>query len=318
MDLLVLAKEICQGKRLNRNEDLSYFKKSPLEELCQGADYIRKEVCGNHVDLCSIINAKSGKCSENCKFCAQSLFNHTNCKSYSFLEEQTIISAAKENAAEGVHRFSLVTAGRALKGKEFEKAIDVYKKIHSSVNIHLCASMGFLSKEELERLKEAGVTSYHHNIETSRRNFPNICTSHSYQMKMQTLKLVKEVGLKICSGGIIGMGETFEDRIDMALDLSEIGADSIPLNTLMPIKGTPFEKLKSLCEEEILRTIAMFRYINPKAYIRLGAGRSLMKDSGKKAFMSGANGSITGNMLTTSGTTIKSDREMLLNMGRNL
>lgn len=318
MELLKLAEEIIGGRRLSRNEDLSFFKTCNLEQLCKGADLIREKLCGNHVDLCTIINGRSGRCSENCKFCAQSAFNHTSCEVYDFIDEDKIVKEGLANEAEGVHRYSIVTAGKALTGEEFEKALSAYKRMHKEMKIELCASMGFLSKEQLLQLKEAGVTSYHHNIETSKRNFPNICTSHTYEMKINTLKLVKEAGLWACSGGIIGMGETFEDRIDMAVSLSEVGVDSIPINSLMPIPGTPFEKLPQLTEDEILRTIAMFRYINPKAEIRLAAGRKLLSNSGEKAFKSGANATITGNMLTTSGTTIKGDKELLKKLGREI
>jgi len=317
-DMMALAKEIVNGKRLCRNDDLSFFETCDLQQLCDGADLIRKELCGDKIDLCTIINGRSGKCSENCKFCAQSAFNHTNCEVYDFIEQDKIIAAAKANEKEGVHRFSIVTAGKALTGEEFEKAVSAYKKMHSELKIDLCASMGFLTKEQLLVLKEAGVNSYHHNIETSKRNFPNICTTHSYEMKINTLKMVKEAGMYVCSGGIIGMNENFEDRLDMAVSLSEVGADSIPINALMPIKGTPFENNKCLTEEEILRTIAMFRFINPKADIRLAAGRKLLSNSGEKAFKSGANATITGNMLTTCGTTIKDDKELFKKLGRKI
>jgi biotin synthase len=178
--------------------------------------------------------------------------------------------------------------------------------------------MGFLDEEQLHRLHEAGVTSYHHNIETSERNFPNICTTHTYQQKIETLKKVKAEGMCACSGGIIGMGETWEDRLDMAVSLAELGIDSIPINALMPIKGTPLENEKQLTEDEILRTISFFRYINPEANIRLAAGRALLTNDGEIAFQSGASATITGNMLTTAAcATIRSDKEMLAALGRD-
>ena len=168
--------------------------------------------------------------------------------------------------------------------------------------IDLCASMGFLSAEQLHRLHEAGVSSYHHNIETSKRNFPNICTTHTYDMKIETLKK-----------------ETWEDRLDMAVSLAEVGVDSIPLNALMPIAGTPLEGLEHISEPDILRTVSFFRYINPEADIRLGAGRALLTNDGELAFKSGASATITGNMLTTVAcATIRSDKEMLEGMGRNV
>lgn len=319
MDILKLADEIIEGKRLSREDDLDFFVTCNLNDLCAGADKIREACIGDRVDLCSIINGMSGRCPEDCKYCAQSAHNHTDCEVYDFLPEEKIMEACKTNEKEGVDRFAIVTAGRALSGAEFDKAIKAYERMNKECDIELCASMGFLSADQLHRLHEAGVTSYHHNIETSRRNFPNICSTHTYDMKIETLKKVKAEGMYACSGGIIGMGESWEDRIDMAVSLAEVGVDSIPINALMPIKGTPLENLESLTEDEILRTIAMFRYINPEADIRLAAGRALMKNDGEMAFKSGASATITGNMLTTvAAATIQSDRKMLQNIGRTV
>lgn len=318
-DMLKLAEEIIAGRRINRQDDLSIFLTCDLQELCEGADKIRAACVGDHVDLCAIINGRSGKCPENCKFCAQSAHNHTDCQPHPFLPTEEFVAAAKLHEKEGVHRFSIVTAGRSLSGEEFDAAIEAYNAMSKESNIELCASMGFLNAEQLHRLHEAGVTSYHHNIETSKRNFPNICTTHTYDMKIETLKLVKAEGMCACSGGIIGMGETWEDRLDMAISLAELGIDSIPLNALMPIPGTPLEHLPSLSEADILRTVAFFRYINPEANIRLGAGRALLTNDGETAFNAGASATITGNMLTTVAcATIRSDRSMLQGMGRDV
>ncbi len=317
IDLIKLSNEIINGKRLCRNDNLDFFEFCNLQKLCEGADLIREKFRGKRVDLCAIINGRSGRCGENCKFCAQSAVNHTSCAVHEFLPEETIFEDAKKHQKAGVNRYAVVCSGRALTGKEFSKAISVYKKMKSELKINLCASMGFLSREQLHELHKAGVTSYHHNIETSRRNFPNICTTHTYDMKIAEIKMAQEEGFCVCSGGIIGMGETFEDRIDMAVSLSELGIKSIPLNALMAIPGTPFENIIPLTEDEILRTIAMFRYINPEANIRLGAGRKLLSNSGEKAFNSGASASITGDMLTTSGTTIAGDIKLLKSMGRD-
>lgn len=319
MELIQLAKEIINGRRLKRGENLSFFIDCDLKELCEGADLIREAFLQNKADLCSIVNGRSGKCPEDCKYCAQSVFNKTDCEVYDFIDEETIVNACKMNEKEGVNRFSIVTSGRALTGGEFDRAILAYKRMKRECKIELCASMGFVTKKQLEELKAAGVTSYHHNIETSKRFFPQICTTHTYEMKINTLKMIKEAGLKVCSGGIIGMGETFEDRIDMAVSLSEIPVDSIPVNMLMPIKGTPFEKLERMNEDDILRTIAIFRYINPTAHIRLGAGRALISEDGKIAFKSGASATITGNMLTTAAcATIQSDIKMLKSLGMEI
>lgn len=319
MNALTLAQEIIAGRRITREDDLSFFLTCDLNELCEGADRIRAHFIGDKVDLCSIINGRSGRCPEDCKYCAQSAHHHTDCEVYDFLPEETIVEACKLHESEGVDRFSIVTAGRALTGTDFDKAIHAFETMHRECKIDLCASMGFLNEEQLHRLHEAGVTSYHHNIETSRRNFPNICTTHTYDQKIETLKKVKAEGMCACSGGIIGMGETWEDRLDMAISLAELGIDSIPINALMPIKGTPLEDLPQLTEAEILRTVAFFRYINPTANIRLAAGRALLTNDGERAFQSGASASITGNMLTTAAcATIRSDRQMLEALGRDV
>ncbi|MEE0868207.1 MAG: biotin synthase BioB [Ruminococcus sp.] len=319
MNMKALADEIIGGRRITRQDDLNMFLTCDLKELCEGADRIREHFIGEKVDLCSIINGRSGRCPEDCKYCAQSAHNHTSCEIYDFLPEEKIVEACKLNESEGVDRFSIVTSGRALSGEEFEKAVHAYETMHAECKIDLCASMGFLNAEQLHRLHEAGVTSYHHNIETSKRNFPNICTTHTYEQKLETLKLVKKEGMCACSGGIIGMGETWEDRLDMAVSLAELGIDSIPINALMPIEGTPLENQPRLTEDEILRTIAFFRYINPEANIRLAAGRALLTNDGEIAFQSGASATITGNMLTTVAcATIRSDKQMLENLGRDV
>ena len=318
MDLKKLADDIINGKRLTRKDDLSFFIDCELDALLEGADKIREYFCGDKVDLCTIINGRSGRCGEDCKYCAQSVHNHTNCEVYDFLPKEKILAEALANEKEGVDRFAIVTAGRSLSGEDFEKAIDAYKTMHKECKLDLCASLGFLTKEQFHRLHEAGVTSYHDNIETSRRNFPNICTTHTYDEKVATIKAAQEEGFCVCSGGIIGMGETWEDRLDMAVSLAELGIMSIPINALMPIPGTPLENLEQLSENDILRTIAFFRYINPEANVRLAAGRALITNDGEAAFSGGASATITGNMLTTSGSTIESDKKLLSGMGRDV
>jgi biotin synthase len=318
MDLKKLADDIINGKRLTRKDDLSFFIDCELDALLEGADKIREYFCGDKVDLCTIINGRSGRCGEDCKYCAQSAHNHTNCEVYDFLPKEKILAEALANEKEGVDRFAIVTAGRSLSGEDFEKAIDAYETMHKECKLDLCASLGFLTKEQFHRLHEAGVTSYHDNIETSRRNFPNICTTHTYDEKIATIKAAQEEGFCVCSGGIIGMGETWEDRLDMAVSLAELGIMSIPINALMPIPGTPLENLEQLSENDILRTIAFFRYINPEANVRLAAGRALITNDGEAAFSGGASATITGNMLTTSGSTIESDKKLLSGMGRDV
>lgn len=310
-----LAKEIIDGRRLNRKDDLSFFIKADLEELAEGANEIRRTLCGNHVDLCTIINGRSGRCPEDCKFCSQSSHNHTGCETYDMLDEETALRDCREKEAAGVHAYSIVTAGRTVEGEALDRLIHIYETLHRECRISLCASHGLLSADAFQRLKQAGVKRYHANIETSRRNFPNICTTHSYDDKLREIQLAKEAGLEVCSGGIIGMGETWEDRIDMAVSLSELEITSIPINALIPVPGTPFGSLAPLTEDEIIRTMAIFRYLNPSSYIRMAAGRSYFKDGGTRLFASGVNAAITGDMLTTTGTKMKQDFELLRQMG---
>ena len=318
MDLSKLAEEIIKGRRLSRCDDLGFFIDCDLKQSCEGADIIRKYFCGEKVDLCTIINGRSGRCGEDCKYCAQSSHNHTNCEVYDFMRTEDIVNTALANEQEGVDRFAIVTSGRGLSERDFEKAIQAYTEMKKRCKLSLCASHGFLTKEQFHRLHEAGVESYHENIETSRRFFPYICTTHTYDQKIESIKMAQKEGFCVCSGGIIGMGETWEDRLDMAISLAELGVESIPINALMPIKGTPLEYRETLCEDDILRTIAIFRYINPTATILLAAGRALMTNDGEIAFQSGASATITGNMLTTSGSSIASDKKMLTDMGRDI
>ena len=318
MNLNSLAKTIIDGKRIKRGEDLEIFLTCDLVELRNGADLLRKHFCGKKVDLCTIINGRSGSCSENCKYCAQSAHYCTGIEEYKFLDTDTIVTNALANESEGVNRFAIVTAGRGLTGDDFERALEAYAAMKKSCKISLCASHGFLTAEQFKRLHKAGVESYHENIETSKRYFPYICTTHTYDEKIATIRTAQAEGLCVCSGGIIGMGETWEDRLDMAISLAELGIESIPINALMPIKGTPLENQPLLSPEDILRTIAFFRYINPTANIRLAAGRKLLPKNGAEAFTGGASATITGNMLTTSGSSIQEDINMLHEMGFNL
>ena len=312
-----LARDIIEGFRLKRGDDFSVFLNAPLEELSEGAHLLQEHFCGRHIDFCTIINGRSGRCGEDCKYCAQSARHATGIEEYGFLPTEEIVANAKANQDAGANRFSIVTSGRALTGKEFAAAIDAYKEMRRTLSIELCASHGLLTREQFKELRAAGVTSYHHNIETSRRFFPEICTTHSYDDRIRTIKLAQEEGFCVCSGGIIGMGETWEDRLDMAVSLAELNIESIPINALMPVKGTALQDRPLLKGEDILRTVAFFRYINPAANIRLAAGRKLLPQNGATAFLGGASASITGNMLTTSGTTIKEDMELIKKLGLN-
>lgn len=312
---LEIARAIVGGMRLTTADDINFFLTTPLDELQTGARLIREKFFGNRVDLCTIINGKSGRCSENCKYCAQSARHHTGVEEYDFLPTEEILSVALANEKAGVNRFAIVTSGRSLDGKNFGRAIDTYIALRGKLKIELCASHGLLNAEQLRQLKAAGVTRYHHNLETSRRFFPHICTTHTFDDRITTIKLAQTTGLEVCSGGIIGMGETWQDRFDLAFELAALNITSIPINVLTAIKGTPLENLPPLDVEEILRTIAIFRYINPNANLRLAAGRKFLCDDGAAAFLNSASAAITGNMLTTSSNNVQSDMKLLRELG---
>lgn len=311
-DVVKLKKEILDGRRLKR-EDIDAVRiitEGELEEVLDCANEIREYFCADTGTLCTIINGKSGNCSENCKFCAQSAHHKTGAEVYGFLDEETLIDGCRKSFENGVERFSIVTAGRRLQGQDFDKACSAFRKMHEKYPIELCASFGLLEYEDFLRLKEVGVIRIHANIETSREFFGNICTSHSFEDKIKCIKAAKKAGMEVCSGGIIGLGESREDRISMAFTLSELDVDSIPINILMPIKGTRLEGNEGLKKEDILRTFAIFRFINPEKEIRFAAGRGVFEDKGRRAFLGGANATITGDMLTTTGTSVKDDIEL--------
>lgn len=309
-----LKDKILSGYNITYNEALSLIE-TPLNELLEAADEIRKHFCSNIFDICSIINAKSGKCSENCKFCAQSAHYKTNISEYPLLDKETIIKNALYMAEKGVLRFSIVTSGKALTDNDVEILADTIKEIKSKSNISICASLGLLTDENFKKLKDAGLERVHNNLETSENFFSSVCTTHTFDDKINALKAALQSGLSVCSGGIIGLGESMQDRIDLAFSLKELGIKSVPLNILSPVKGTPYENNKPLSEEEILKTISIFRFILPDAFIRLAGGRALLSDKGKKAFLSGANAAITGDMLTTYGISVDTDMQIIKETG---
>lgn len=315
MKVKELKEKVLNGKLIGKEEALFLAKEAPLKELTEAANEIRKHFCEDKFDICTIINGKSGKCSENCKFCAQSSFYDTHIKEYSLLNSKAIVKEAKYNDERGVLRFSIVTSGRKLSDKEIDSVCESIKEINKNTSVSVCGSFGLLSEEQYKKLKEVGLTRVHNNLETSRKNFKNICTTHTFDEKVQAIKNAKNAGLNICSGGIMGLGETMEDRIDMALELRELGVLSIPVNILNPIKGTPFENNKLLTNDEICRIVAVYRFLIPRGAIRLAGGRGLLQDKGESCFLSGANAAISGDMLTTSGITIKEDMNLLNKIG---
>ncbi|MDU1413719.1 MAG: biotin synthase BioB [Clostridium sp.] len=309
-----LKEKILDGYIINK-EDALLLLNEDLDLLCQYADELREHFCKDSFDMCTIINGKSGKCSENCKYCAQSAHFNTSVEEYPLLDLDTIKEDAKYNDEKGVLRYSVVTSGKRLSDKEVDTLCEVYEKIKKETKLSLCASHGLLSFENFQKLKAAGVARYHNNLEASRNFFPQICTTHTYDDKINTIKAAQMAGLEVCSGGIMGLGETMEDRIDMVLDLREIGIKSIPVNILNPIKGTPMENNRPISKEEAQRIVAIYRFIIPEGTIRLAGGRGLLDDKGRAIFNSGANAAITGDMLTTAGITIDDDMSMLKELG---
>lgn len=309
--------KILAGEKINRSgvEELLI---APLEELCEAANQIRENLNGNVLDTCSILNGKSGLCTENCKYCSQARGHKTGVEEYPLLTVDRIVEEGLQTAEQGVDRFSVVTSGVRVSDAEIDVLCRAYSKIREESDIQLCASHGLIHYEQFLKLKEAGITRIHNNLETSRRYFPQVCTTHTYDDKIETIRAAQKAGLEICSGGIIGMGEEMSDRLDMAFELRDLGVESIPVNVLMAIPGTPLQNQPLLPESEILRTIALFRFINPTANIRLAGGRNSMTDCGRLALHAGANASITGNMLTTSGNTVKQDFEMFTEAGFQL
>ncbi len=309
-----IKNKIFDGKLISKGEALEICE-APLQELCAAANEIREFFCGNVFDLCAIINARSGKCSENCKYCAQSSFYQTAAEEYTLLGTDAIVEQAKYNEEHGVLRYTMVTSGKRLSDAEVDQMCDSIRAIRKVSNIALCASFGLLDKTQFAKLKTAGVARIHNNLETSRRNFPNVCTTHTYEDKIAAIRAARQVGLSVCSGGIMGLGETMEDRIDMVLDLREMAVRSIPVNMLNPIPGTPYANNKILSNEEMCRIVAVFRFLIPDASIRLAGGRGLLSDKGRQCFLSGANAAISGDMLTTAGISIEQDMKMLDELG---
>lgn len=320
--ILNLKKRILENENINLEEakkllEIPKDDEETLELLYNSANEIREKFCGDFFDLCTIINAKSGKCSENCKYCAQSAHFKTNVECYSLVTPEHALEEAKKVEKEGAHRFSLVTSGRGLKkgDKEVADLKLIYEKLDKETNLSLCASHGICDESVLQELYESGVKSYHHNLETSREYYPEICTSHSYEERVETIKAAQKLGFRVCSGGIWGLGETEMDRLKLAFELQELEIKSVPINILMPIPGTPFEKLPSLDPVDILKMLAIYRFILPKSSIRYAGGRSKLQGMEEKGIRCGVNSALTGNFLTTTGSTIASDKEMVKRNG---
>lgn len=300
------------GEGVDRATALRLMRTPNLDALCDAADRIRKSFHRNVFDSCSIVNARSGMCGEDCKWCAQTRHHDTGCVTYNFLDEEKTMEAARLNEETGIRRFSLVTSGRAVSDRDLDNFIHIIERLKKETGLLLCVSMGLLTEPQLARLKEAGIERYHCNMETSERMWPTLVSTHSQEDKRKTIEAARRQGMAICSGGIIGMGETEEDRVDFAVMLRGMGVDSVPMNILNPIKGTPLEGTPLIGEEEIVRCAAVWRFILPKQVIRFAGGRGRLSPRNmERIFTGGVNGAIMGDMLTTIGNTIKEDKEML-------
>jgi biotin synthase len=286
--------------------------KLPLPELISQANKVRKECVGKRIELCNILNARSGLCSEDCRFCAQSARYATDVTAYPLKNKEQIVGAARQAKEIGAERFGIVTSGNSLTSREVDVIAAAVREIAGKVGIRVCASLGALEKQKLEALKQAGLSRYHHNIETSPRFYPRIASTHNFNQRLNTIRAAKEAGLEVCSGGIIGMGESWQDRIDMACLLKELDVDSVPINLLVPVPGTPLEGVTPISCADALRAIAIFRIILKDKTIKMAAGReTVLNDFQGTGFMAGANGMLIGGYLSIKGRAVEKDRRLV-------
>jgi biotin synthase len=316
--LFYLKEKAIHSKNINFKDAIDLYEFGRLHPflLFGLASEIRQYFKGNKINLCGIVNAKSGRCGENCKFCAQSVHYNTGIEVYSLLSANDIIEKAKEAKFAGAHMFGIVTSGTRISSeKEWE---EIYKAIEGINNLGLkaCASLGLLDEKRAFELKKRGLFRYHHNLETSESYFPNICSTHDYKEDIETVLYAKKAGLSTCCGGIIGLGEKIEHRIELALTLRHLDVDSVPINILNPIKGTPLENALPLHPLEILVTIAIFRFILPEKDIKLCGGKEKnLRQLLPLGIIAGCNSLMTGNYLTTTGRDTQMDLEMIRDLG---
>ena len=311
-----LKQRVLCGGEISLDEAVALAETADLDALCEAADEIRKKFCGDKIDTCSIINARSGLCGEDCKWCSQSKHFATGVVQYEIVDTQRMLDLAKAYDQYGVKRFSLVTSGRRVSLKDADKFCDDYRQLQETTGLRLCASMGLVDKETLQKLKDAGVERYHCNMETSAAYFKTLCTTHTPDDKRRTIEAAKEVGMTVCSGGIIGMGETMRQRLEMAFELREMGVDSVPINVLNPIPGTPLEHTPLISDEEIVRTVAVYRFILPDKVLRFAGGRArLPRTKVERILRGGMNGAMIGDLLTTTGNDEADDFRLFRECG---
>ncbi len=317
--LFSLGKKVLNGGQLTFDEALSLttIDTCDIPILLGIANKVREKFTGNMVDTCQIVNARSGNCSENCKFCAQSAHHDTQIETYPLLSEEAILGAARKAESDHAYRFCVVTAGCGMHGDaDFEQILSFIRRIGDETELERCCSLGTLNKDHVNSLKAAGITRYHHNLETSESYFPNICTTHTFQERIDTIRRIKAAGIEVCSGGIIGMGEEWRHRIEMAFTLRELNVDSVPINVLNPVKGTALENQERLDPMEVLQAFAVFRMILPQKIIRYAGGREqALGELVPLGFLSGVNGMLIGNYLTTSGRGAENDLATVTALG---
>ena len=303
-------------KKYTKDELLKFYN-LPLEELLE----LSSQYMSDKVEFCSLVNARNGKCSQNCKYCAQSSHYRTDIESYPLISVDEVIKVAQEAKENRVSRFAIVTSGKTPdEGRDFQIELGMIKEINKIDGISSCASLGILTDEQAKQLAKAGLKRFHHNINTCRSYYPEICTTHSWEERFNTCKLVKKYGMELCCGVILGMGESIEQRVEMAMELAEIEPNSIPINILMPIPRTPFENYHDKIDEEnVMRTMAVFKIANPKAVIRFCGGRMrLSQENQELALQTCVEGILVGNYLTTVGKEPSEDIKTVEKLGKNL
>lgn len=317
--IIELGESILSGYETTYNDalQLTTVENADIPLLAAYANKIRLKYAGEYVDMCGIVNARSGMCSEDCKFCAQSAYHSAQSPVYPLRSMQELLACARRAEAEGATRISLVTSGKGMQGdSDFPQIVEAIRHIMEFTKLKVCANLGTIDNQQAVLLAAAGVERYAHNLETSKRYYPSVCTTHPYEERLATIRAARNAGMELCSGGIIGMGETWQDRIDMAFLLREIAAESVPVNILNPIKGTMMESAKPPLPLEIIKTFAIFRFILPDKIIRAAGGREInLRDMQGALMLSGVNGLIIGNYLTFSGRNAAADFKMVHDAG---
>ncbi len=314
-------KRLLDGGELTFDEALSLTEvpEEYVPALAKAADMVRRKYTSDSIDLCSIINARSGRCPEDCKFCTQSSHHDTDAPVYPMKPIEEIVAAAKKAESAGAHRFCIVTSGDTLSDDDFETVVKAVARLGKETGIHRCASVGALTPERAVRLRRAGLDRYHHNVETAAGHFSDVCSTHSYNDKLETVGNLETAGIEKCVGGILNLGESPRQRVEFAFELKEIDPISIPINFLDPRRGTPLEDQPRMTTMEALKYLAIFRLVMPKAYIRLAGGRlGTFSDDPTLPFKTGANALLIGDLLTTAGPAVQADLEMLRSLGFRL